>query len=529
MTTVMMSPMHRMELLKRIADNPSIPSPPPMVMRVLEKASKPDTTVAELSQLIQVDAGLSGKVLRIVNSALFGLSRPASSVQRALAVVGVNSTRLLLLATCLPEMWDPKKMAPQLRQRYWRASVAGAIVAHALSQRMRYRDAEDDMAAALLRDLGELILSKLHAREMDEVFREPAEALVESQCDLEQRRCGMDHASVSAFILDRWRLPKEMTEAIRHHHRAAGGSYTTDISERRAWLLEFASRAAYLLLYPEQTSILQALQKLALERFRMNDETLHQFLVSLSRKMAEFASLLQVDLGNFVDFESILARASEELVRLSVAASSEGQKAIELTRRAESEAQRWRQEAVFDPLTKIFNRRFLELKLNELCGRTEPHLGPWGLMFIDLDGFKPLNDRFGHPFGDLVLCEVANSLNRVVRNGDIVVRYGGDEFCVLSESIDEDGLYALSKRVWQAINELRVIQGNSEGRVGASIGAVCQRPGNKCGSPQQLLAAADRAMYAAKATGKNRIVFLDSPDLIASPPPAPIEPQEVRR
>ena len=103
MSTTMLSRMQKIELLKQIASNPSIPSPQTVVLRVLDQASKPDCTIGDLCQLIQLDPGLSGRVLRIVNSAMFGLSRPVTSIQRALAVVGLNSTRLLMLAISFPE------------------------------------------------------------------------------------------------------------------------------------------------------------------------------------------------------------------------------------------------------------------------------------------------------------------------------------------------------------------------------------------------------------------------------------------
>src|SRR5207253_3167511 len=109
---------------KKIASNPSIPSPPTVVLRVLDQASKPDCTIGALGQIIQLDPGLSGRVLRIVNSAMFGLSRAVTSIQRALAVVGLKSTRLLVLAISFPEM-QRKMLGIQAgeRQRYWKASV----------------------------------------------------------------------------------------------------------------------------------------------------------------------------------------------------------------------------------------------------------------------------------------------------------------------------------------------------------------------------------------------------------------------
>jgi diguanylate cyclase (GGDEF)-like protein len=513
MSTKLLSRLQKVELLKELATNPKIPSPPTVVLRVLDKASAPDCTIADLCQIIQMDPGLAGRILRIVNSATFGLSRPVASVQRALAVVGLNAARLLVLTITFPEM-QRKTGAVDARwaQNYWKASVAGAIVARELSKHSGARNPDDDMAAALLRDLGELVLLQLFPAAYQSVLAEPPLALIDGQCAIEETHCGLDHAEVSAFILDRWRLPPEVTEAIRHHHHPDQVVFTSPASRQRAYLLHFATRAAQLLQHPQERLVLTQLVDLAQNHYRMSEPDLHEFLLPLSQKIANFAGLLQVDIGEGIDYQAVLSRAGDELVNLTMASNLDSQRAMENTRRAESEARRWKQEAVFDPLTKVFNRRFLESKLRELFARPKNTSCQFGLVFLDLDGFKPLNDRFGHSFGDLVLQKVADCLNRQVRQGDVVARYGGDEFCIFSESIDDKGVAALCRRVWEHINGLTITMGPHEGKVGVSIGAVLGCSISAWDSPEALLSVADQAMYQAKSQGKNRIVFWQPPE-----------------
>jgi len=520
MSTNPLSPLQKVELLKQIAANPTIPSPPTVVLRILDKASAPDCTIADLCKIIQVDPGLSGRILRIVNSATFGLSRPVASIQRALAVVGLNSARLLVLTISFPEMQRKMgKVDARWTQNYWKSSVAGAIVARELSKRIRARDPEDDMAAGLLRDLGELILQQLFPEAYHKVLAEPPEAVLAGQCAIEETYCGLNHAEVSAFILDRWRLPAEVTEAIRNHHAPDEVTFSSATARQRAYLLQFATRAAELLQHPEEDLVLQQLLVIAQKHFQMDETDVHAFLLPLSQKIADFAGLLQVDIGESNDFQSVLARAGEELVSLTVSTNLDKERATEDTRRAESEARRWKHEAAFDPLTKVFNRRFLESKLRELFDRPQDNAAPFGLVFIDLDGFKPLNDRFGHAFGDLVLQRVADCLGRQVRQGDVVARFGGDEFCIFSDALDEQGVQALCRRIWQHINDLTIAMGPNEGKVGASIGAVQGSSTSLWEGPEALLAAADKAMYQAKSQGKNRIVHWQAPQLDDVPAP----------
>ena len=316
----------KVELLKQIASNPNIPSPPTVVLRVLDKASARDCTIGDLCQIIQLDPGLSGRILRIVNSAIFGLSRPVSSIQRALAVVGLNSTRLLVLTISFPEMQKKARgIDPEVSRRYWKASVAGAIVARELAQRMRARDAEDDMAAGLLRDLGELILQQLMPDAYKAVLEQPADALINEQMDLEETHCNLNHADVSAFILNQWRLPPEMTEAIGHHHAPDEGTYGSEQAKERAHRLYFATRAAQLLSHPNQPLLLKELRELALTHYQMNEDQLNEFLLPLSKKISDFAALLQIDIGATSDYQEVLTRASEELLHLAVATNLENE------------------------------------------------------------------------------------------------------------------------------------------------------------------------------------------------------------
>ena len=157
--------------------------------------------------------------------------------------------------------------------------------------------------------------------------------------------------------------------------------------------------------------------------------------------------------------------------------------------------------ATRDPLTGLGNRSLLVPRLEQVLGASGGTVA--GLLFVDLDGFKAVNDSFGHEAGDAVLVEIARRLESAVRPDDTVLRLGGDEFvvvCALPVGRADELLEALRDRAEQAIRG-EVLVGGRVMAVGASIGTAVAEPG---GSADELLQAADRAMYDTKRRRSSR-------------------------
>ena len=164
-----------------------------------------------------------------------------------------------------------------------------------------------------------------------------------------------------------------------------------------------------------------------------------------------------------------------------------------------------RQQSVRDPLTGLFNRRFLEEVLDRELARLERKNLPLSLIMIDVDNFKSFNDTFGHEAGDAVLRDLGGVLQRHVRGSDIACRYGGEEFTiVLPEASVEIGRQR-AEMLREAARELRLVHdGKSLGAITLSLGVACF-PGHGR-RREHLLQVADAALYEAKNGGRNRVV-----------------------
>ncbi len=164
--------------------------------------------------------------------------------------------------------------------------------------------------------------------------------------------------------------------------------------------------------------------------------------------------------------------------------------------------------ATTDHLTRLPNRRAFDLALEQ---RLAEQAGGLGLLMIDVDRFKQINDRHGHQVGDAALTHVARLLTATIRSGDFLARVGGEEFAVVSRSVDERQLHELADRLRRAVRAapLRCSEAGDRVELRVSVGGALAGPGD---DRDRLLRAADRALYAAKRAGRDRTRIDASPD-----------------
>ena len=157
--------------------------------------------------------------------------------------------------------------------------------------------------------------------------------------------------------------------------------------------------------------------------------------------------------------------------------------------------------STLDPLTKVFNRRSLDKYLQNICKkgdlRHEMHF-----LMIDVDDFKQINDTYGHVAGDKILIFIANLLRKTLRDGDKIFRYGGEEFVIILNRINEDACEQIAKRILKLVSTNNLIYKGTTLHVTVSMGATTYQKGD---TPETLIERADRALYKSKNNGKNQL------------------------
>ncbi|MBN1288967.1 MAG: GGDEF domain-containing protein [Actinobacteria bacterium] len=162
--------------------------------------------------------------------------------------------------------------------------------------------------------------------------------------------------------------------------------------------------------------------------------------------------------------------------------------------------------AITDPLTGLYNLRRLNRDLGREIQRSGLYHRPFSIIMSDIDHFKQLNDTFGHQAGDEIIRIVARALNKSTRDVDLVYRYGGDEFTILMPETDGEQAVEAAERYLHEISSLKVAIDDYTQPIGVTISIGLVSFTRETFEPEELIAQADRALYIAKATGRNKVI-----------------------
>lgn len=271
------------------------------------------------------------------------------------------------------------------------------------------------------------------------------------------------------------------------------------------------------------------------EIFALNaDETLHQLRNETEKSILEHDDLTRYldiahrSIDSFIDShadithvaqlqENYISKASKDGVERCVnfvdGLSELGQNMSVELKKAQSKIDELSSELkdtitqlTLDPLTKVTNRKGLMDDLNHLIEAGESKVLPVVLLMIDADNFKMINDQHGHIAGDKVLYFFAQSIKSVIRKGDKVYRFGGEEFSVVLNRCDREKAFTVADKIRTKIEQSQLIYSGKSIKMTVSVGATMHHAGD---SYEDFVARADAALYRAKNEGKNRTILLD--------------------
>jgi len=206
----------KQKLIKKIKKISALPTLDASVQKILEVAQNPKSSAAEMEEVISKDQSLSGKVLKIVNSAYYGFPRQISSISQAIVVLGFQAVKNLALTSSVKDMFRETHKGTLNMKALWLHSMATAIASEIIADYLGYQKKEEAFTAGLLHDIGKLVMN-MFVPELKEVVEKVGKEGL-TFFEAEQKILDVNHAVVGKYLLDNWNLPNPIIMAVLYHH-----------------------------------------------------------------------------------------------------------------------------------------------------------------------------------------------------------------------------------------------------------------------------------------------------------------------
>lgn len=506
--------------LERVLTCPKLPTLPVVAMRVLELTAKPDVSLREIAAVIENDPAIATKVLRTVNSSFYALTRRCGSIQQALAFLGLQTVKALVLGFSLARSVDgggDDEVSFDFTD-YWRRSIYSAASAREIAMLTHRCDPDEAFVASLVQDIGMVALWRAYGDRYLQVI-DLAKGDHRRLSALEQRSIEIDHTIVGAEMLSRWRFPEDVVEAVRCQHRSHESAPNAIALART---VELASSAAAVLSVSKPHAELTRFRREGQEWFEIRPGPMTLLLQRISDQADELSRAFGLDTGASADIDAIL-RAAEELRRGQglvepAIETDEVELPIAMPRGfasiPDARAFGTALEAAFHRSATQAANASVSTSARASAQRNEARSGI-GMMLVGIDRARSVQDAYGARGLEAALDRALDAV-LAIGGGDVCAfRFVGAEIAVLLACTDTEELCRIAELVRRRFAENAVPCDTASGGVfpaTVSIGAAIYEsdPGlrqeNCIQTPDQLVSASMFALTSGR-RAHNRVVL----------------------
>lgn len=496
--------MHDPKIVERVLKSPRLPSLPAIALEVIDLVQRPDVNIDQIADTIQQDPALSSRILKTVNSSFYGLSHSVGTISQALVILGLSSVKTLALGFSLVNNLKDTCSEGFDHMMFWKRSLYSAVAAKSLAKEANIIDQEEAFLAALLQDVGMLAMAQTLGSSYHQLVAQTGRdhSLLIA---LEHEHLGTDHPQIGSALATQWNLPSMLIHPVRYHEDPLAGP--EDFGQLIK-CVALGGQAASVFVSETPGEALQAYYRHAEQWLGLTKEQTEPLLNGIHRDTVEMRRLFDLPAGDFDNPDEILASANEALTQLSL-------QVVQQTNQLEEKNKVLQHQATTDSLTGAANRGHFNQFIKEQFAAASAE-APLSLMFLDADHFKQFNDTYGHPLGDRVLVELAGVLHQQAPAQALVARYGGEEFAVVIPQANRTAAARIAESTRKAIEATPFMTDDGQKlSITASIG-VASHDGQVFVRPEQLIKAADKAVYVAKRAGRNCVrIFTPRPVRVA--------------
>ena len=476
--------------LERLAFNPG-----PLAAVMQTDGSCPDQLIKVLGQC----PILTSRLIGVANAAGSSAIHRMDTIERCIRHLGAKQTRTVALTLALQLITQDLDIDQKRVSALWASSTTKAVIARMVAEVVAPDHADQAYCGGLVQDIALPILLAI-----DPDFFSTTLANADSRrpwIDLEQEHFGIDHAELGALLLHSWGAPQHLVGMARRHHVSLA-------EDDMAWVAELPTRFAGLTPHlneqptKSQAQMLSAAHTRFLAQRYKSLDSLMQDARTRVKKMGKAAGG-PVTLGPDFANKITQAVAADTFALVAQVTRLDHQLAEQVDKLANVQS-----DALSDPLTGLLNRRGFESFGSQMLAQAAKSRLPATCLVIDLDDFKPINDKFGHAAGDTLLKAASDLLRSSVSSADLVARLGGDEYAVLVVGAAQGDALAMAQRVHATCNGRNIVVGpGQKATLKMSIGGAHFHQLHSDLTVDQLLDTADQVMYRCKQKGKANLEF----------------------
>jgi diguanylate cyclase (GGDEF)-like protein len=485
---------------------------PAVAIEVLELTSNPKLDSRALKECIENDPALTTKILRVVNSSLFGLSRAVSDLNQALALLGTKPLKLLVLGFSLPnELLGG--VSPKVLNRYWRRTLTKAVTARELRRKLWRGDGDEAFIAGLLQDVGVLVLVK----ELGDTYSRFLEKVQAERGDLpalEHASLGFTHTELSARLLDAWNLPEAIVQAVASGPSGAASAE----AQRLVDVLCLAELIAAVLIDERPSALTELLERGA--AFGFSSDELNQLVETLEEKVRQLADVLSLSPPQGVNYRDVLVSA---YARLSEVAEDAVPEAVRIERMRRTPLD----EPPLAPVAKAqspfgtsgdslaadgdrpdFDPGF-EGQVASAVAACRQYRQPLSLLLVEIDHPTQLLFRHGPKLARSFAELVRNMCQAVDRPGAECFATREAQCAVVLSGFDRDDAVELANDLVKGARRLGTPSSAGVGPITVSVGVASISVPPKNFPAQEIIKRADRCLYGAKSAGGNGLKSIE--------------------
>ena len=485
----------------KLVKSPTVPTIPRVAQKLLDLLNRKDVELGQLADLISVDPSLTMKVIRLINSPLYGLVREITSLRDAVVYLGMNAVRSVALSFSFLSAFPSDAKSGDRLDGLWRTALMNGLAARRLASEVGGWDVEEAFLAGLVADSGTLLMYRAipeYSQLVDRFYEGEADLL-----ELEQEQLETTHPRLGSFLLEAWKFPDHLVELIKYHHDPTLVEDDSDL-EQRARVLYAAWLCARALTVPGFTDKISSLEHRVSGVLGIPVVVARGIAAELPNELRETASLFEVPVDEQRSYDELLDEANQKLSRMALEADQSARDlagALAVGRTAFREVPHLRDEPEnLDAETGLLSRPSFDRLLEAFHRRAREIHRPIGLMVFQIENLKSILEHNGQEVALEALAKIGERVLHLIRQSDYCARFSEDQIGVLAPGCSAPNLLHAAERIRFGFEEGALSTSAGPLSCQVVVGLASATPHKDAVDPQTLVSFACSALDRAKLT-----------------------------